>query len=75
MLSSSYFEMNMAAATSKLQYQNQKPSFYPSRPTPLPDLVEENETDLPDPQANEPILVNKQRHFINIQFAYKIYSG
>jgi hypothetical protein len=29
-----------------------------SRPTPLPDVIEENETEFPLPQSNQPILVN-----------------
>lgn len=49
-------------------------NFYPmpkykaipvSRPTPLPDLVEENETEFPLPQSNQPILVSNFKLEIN----------
>lgn len=38
-------------------FQNKYKSLPVSRPTPLPDLVEENETEFPEPQNNQPILV------------------
>ena len=51
-----YYDQN----SSSPRFQYQKPN-YPSRPTPLPDLIEENETELPDPQADEPILVSSRQ--------------
>ena len=41
----------------KYSYQNRYKSLPVSRPTPLPDLVEENENEFPEPQNNQPILV------------------
>ena len=57
-----YYDQNSA-----LRFQYQKPN-YPSKPTPLPDLIEENETELPDPRADEPILVSSNQTLSRVSF-------
>lgn len=45
-------------------YQSKYKPIPVSRPTPLPDLIEENENEFPEPQNNQPILVINSIIFI-----------
>ena len=40
-----------------LQYHKQYKAVAISKPTPLPDVIEESETEFPLPNSNQPILV------------------
>ena len=50
------------------QNDNRKRGSFSSRPTPLPDLIEENEIEIniPEPQSNQPILMAAHDLHLNV---------